>query len=131
PGHPPSRPGNGRGQRRQFRAPARPWRNPGTRRRRCGARILRTDHACPGHPGCGPGRLPVENSMPRKILNTLIFALIAVVVAALGYWNLAPDSARVVQQSSDDNAVDFYVVAAHTVQFQDDEIGRASCRERV
>ena len=32
--------------------------------------------------------------MPRKILNTLIFALIAVVVAALGYWNLAPDSAR-------------------------------------
>ena len=58
--------------------------------------------------------------MPRKILNILIFALIAVVVAALGYWNLAPDSARVTQQSSDDNVVDFYVVGARTVQFQDD-----------
>lgn len=58
--------------------------------------------------------------MPRKILNTLIFALIAVVVAALGYWNLAPDSARVTQQSGDDNVVDFYVMGARTVQFQDD-----------
>lgn len=58
--------------------------------------------------------------MPRKILNTLIFALIAVVVAALGYWNLAPDSARLSQQASDDNVVDFYAVGARTVQFQDD-----------
>ena len=58
--------------------------------------------------------------MPRKILNTLIFALIAVVVAALGYWNLAPDSGRQAQQASDDNVVDFYAVGARTVQFQDD-----------
>ena len=58
--------------------------------------------------------------MPRKILNTLIFALIAVVVAALGYWNLAPDSARQAQRASDNNVVDFYAVGARTVQFQDD-----------
>ena len=58
--------------------------------------------------------------MPRKILNTLIFALIAVVVAALGYWNLAPDSTRQAQRASDDNVVDFYAVGARTVQFQDD-----------
>ena len=58
--------------------------------------------------------------MPRKILNTLIFALIAVVVAALGYWNLAPDSARQAQQANNDNVVDFYAVGARTVQFQDD-----------
>ena len=58
--------------------------------------------------------------MSRKILNTLIFALIAVVVAALGYWNLAPDSARQPRQASDDNIVDFYAMGARTVQFQDD-----------
>lgn len=58
--------------------------------------------------------------MPRKILNSLIFGLIAVVVAALGYWNLAPDSARTTQQGGDDNVIDFYVVGARTVQYQDD-----------
>ncbi|QMV62545.1 LPS export ABC transporter periplasmic protein LptC [Pseudomonas berkeleyensis] len=58
--------------------------------------------------------------MLRKALNTLIFVLIAGAVAALGYWNIAPDSARQTQQASDDDAVDFYVLGAHTVQFQDD-----------
>ena len=58
--------------------------------------------------------------MPRKILNTLIFALIAVVVAALGYWNLAPDTDRQARQNANDNVIDFYVVGARTVQFQDD-----------
>ncbi|HEY1026119.1 MAG TPA: LPS export ABC transporter periplasmic protein LptC [Pseudomonas sp.] len=58
--------------------------------------------------------------MLRKAFNILIFALIAAVVAALGYWNIAPDSARQPQQAGEDNAVDFYVVGAHTVQYQDD-----------
>ena len=58
--------------------------------------------------------------MPRKITNTLILALIAVVVAALGYWNLAPDTDRQARQNANDNAIDFYVVGARTVQFQDD-----------
>lgn len=58
--------------------------------------------------------------MPRKILNTLIFALIAVIVAALGYWNIAPDSTRQTQQSNDEQAIDFYVIGARSVQYQDD-----------
>ncbi|EJO94148.1 hypothetical protein A471_08544, partial [Ectopseudomonas mendocina DLHK] len=58
--------------------------------------------------------------MPRKILNTLIFALITVIVAALGYWNIAPDSTRQTQQSNDEQAIDFYVIGARSVQYQDD-----------
>ncbi|MBA4244362.1 LPS export ABC transporter periplasmic protein LptC [Pseudomonas sp. KHPS1] len=57
--------------------------------------------------------------MPRKILNTLIFALIAVIVAALGYWNIAPDSTRDTQ-ASDEHVIDFYVIGARSVQYQDD-----------
>ncbi|ERI50468.1 lipopolysaccharide ABC transporter permease LptC [Pseudomonas sp. EGD-AK9] len=58
--------------------------------------------------------------MQRKALNYLIFALIASLVAALGYWNIAPDGDRQAQPADSDNAVDFYVVGARTVQFQDD-----------
>lgn len=57
--------------------------------------------------------------MLRKAVNILIFAVIAVAVAALGYWNLAP-SPRQNLQISTDSAVDFYVLGAHTVQFQED-----------
>ena len=58
--------------------------------------------------------------MPRKITNTLILALIAVVVAALGYWNLTPDTDRQARQNANDNVIYFYVVGARAVQFQDD-----------
>ncbi|MGG2395895.1 LPS export ABC transporter periplasmic protein LptC [Pseudomonas sp. SH1-B] len=58
--------------------------------------------------------------MLRKAINTLIFALIAVVVAALGYWNIAPENAQRSQPANNDNVVDFYVVGARTVQYQDD-----------
>lgn len=58
--------------------------------------------------------------MPRKALNILIFALIAVLVAALGYWNIAPDSSPPSRQAGGAEVIDFYAVGAHTVQFQDD-----------
>ncbi|MFI8745367.1 LPS export ABC transporter periplasmic protein LptC [Pseudomonas sp. NPDC077186] len=58
--------------------------------------------------------------MQRKALNYLIFALIAALVAALGYWNIAPNGDRQAQSAGSDNAVDFYVLGARTVQFQDD-----------
>src|SRR5690606_7995689 len=58
--------------------------------------------------------------MPRKAFNVLVFALIAALVAALGYWNIAPDSRPQAQHSADANAVDFYVLGAHTVQYQED-----------
>ncbi|MFI8979034.1 LPS export ABC transporter periplasmic protein LptC [Ectopseudomonas khazarica] len=58
--------------------------------------------------------------MLRKAINTLIFALIAAVVAALGYWNIAPENTHKPQQASNDDAIDFYVLGARTVQYQDD-----------
>ena len=58
--------------------------------------------------------------MLHKAFNILIFTLIAAVVAALGYWNIAPDSARQARQANDEHAVDFYVIGAQTVQYQDD-----------
>jgi lipopolysaccharide export system protein LptC len=58
--------------------------------------------------------------MLRKALNYLVFALIAALVAALGYWNIAPDGDRQAQLAGTDNTIDFYVIGARTVQFQDD-----------
>lgn len=58
--------------------------------------------------------------MLRKALNYLIFALIAAAVAALGYWNIAPDGDRQTQPAGTDSAIDFYVLGARTVQYQDD-----------
>ncbi|MGP9824189.1 LPS export ABC transporter periplasmic protein LptC [Ectopseudomonas khazarica] len=58
--------------------------------------------------------------MPRQAFNTLIFALIAAVVAALGYWNIAPETPHRPQQAGNDDAIDFYVLGARTVQYQDD-----------
>lgn len=58
--------------------------------------------------------------MPRKALNLLIFALIVVLVGALGYWNIAPENTRPTQQADSDDTIDFYAIGAQTVQFQDD-----------
>lgn len=58
--------------------------------------------------------------MPRKAFNILVFALIAALVAALGYWNIAPENRSSPQQAADDETVDFYVVGARTVQYQED-----------
>ncbi len=58
--------------------------------------------------------------MPRKALNYLVFALIAILVAALGYWNIAPENGHQTPQADGDAAVDFYVIGARTVQYQDD-----------
>ena len=59
--------------------------------------------------------------MLRKLLLTLSFGLAALLVAALGYWNLNPDSLLEQKpQASADNAVDFYVLNAKSVEFQAD-----------
>lgn len=59
--------------------------------------------------------------MPRKLSNIVLFAFIATLVAALGYWNLGPDSFdEQPQTSARENAIDFYVVNASTVQYQAD-----------
>lgn len=59
--------------------------------------------------------------MPRKLFNIALFAFVALLVAALGYWNLNPDSFD--QQSGKtetDNAIDFYATNTYTVQYQAD-----------
>lgn len=59
--------------------------------------------------------------MPRKLFNTVLFAFVALLVAALGYWNLSPDGFN--EQSrhaGTDNAIDFYATNTYTVQYQVD-----------
>ncbi len=57
--------------------------------------------------------------MLRKLLLTLSFGLAALLVAALGYWNLNPESLLEQKpQAVADNAVDFYVINAKTTEYQ-------------
>jgi lipopolysaccharide export system protein LptC len=59
--------------------------------------------------------------MPRKLVNFILFALAAVLVAALGYWNLNPASLNEQASKADaDNTIDFYANNTHTVQYQAD-----------
>ena len=59
--------------------------------------------------------------MPRKLFNIALFAGVALLVAALGYWNLSPESFN--QQpnaAGTDTAIDFYANNTYTVQYQAD-----------
>lgn len=59
--------------------------------------------------------------MPGKLRNALLATLIAALLVALGYWNIRPESFMDKPAKADaDNAIDFYVLKAHTVQFQED-----------
>lgn len=59
--------------------------------------------------------------MPRKLLNLLLLACAALLVAALGYWNLNPDEAHTVKGGgTPENLVDFYAHNTFTVQYQAD-----------
>ncbi len=59
--------------------------------------------------------------MPRKLLNILLFACAALLVAALGYWNLSPEGFNQQPQTATaDNAIDFYASSTYTVQYQAD-----------
>ena len=59
--------------------------------------------------------------MPRKLLNLSLLACAALLVAALGYWNLNPDEANTVKSSgAPENLVDFYAHNTYTVQYQAD-----------
>ncbi|CAD5106790.1 LPS export ABC transporter periplasmic protein LptC [Zestomonas carbonaria] len=57
--------------------------------------------------------------MLRKLLLTLSFVAGALLLAALGYWNIAPESDQA-PLAETENAVDFYVSNARTVQYQPD-----------
>ena len=59
--------------------------------------------------------------MPRKLLNLSLLACAALLVAALGYWNLNPDEANTVKSGgAPENLVDFYAHNTYTVQYQAD-----------
>ncbi|WP_339080026.1 LPS export ABC transporter periplasmic protein LptC [Pseudomonas sp. TMP9] len=59
--------------------------------------------------------------MPRKLFNVALIAGVALLVAALGFWNLSPESFN--QQpnaAGTDTAIDFYATNTYTVQYQAD-----------
>lgn len=59
--------------------------------------------------------------MLRKLLNPVLFTLAALLLAAVGYWNINPDSfSERPARPGSENAIDFYVVGANTVQYQAD-----------
>ncbi len=57
----------------------------------------------------------------KKIRNIALFSVIAALLAAIGYWNISPETfldqpvARV-----DESAIDYYAINAHSVQFLPD-----------
>ena len=57
----------------------------------------------------------------KKIRNFALFGVIAAVLAAVGYWNISPESFldKPVAQT-DESAIDYYAINAHSVQFLPD-----------
>ena len=59
--------------------------------------------------------------MLRKLLTPVLYTCAAALLAAVGYWNINPDSfSERPAQPGGENAIDFYVVNATTVQYQAD-----------
>ncbi len=57
----------------------------------------------------------------KKVRNIALLAVIAAVLAAIGYWNVSPESFldQPVAQV-DESAIDYYAINAHSVQFMPD-----------
>lgn len=58
--------------------------------------------------------------MNGKLRTYLIGLLLVALVGALGYWNVRPESFMERKAATAENAIDFYVVGAHTLQFRED-----------
>ncbi len=59
--------------------------------------------------------------MLRKLRLPLILAALAVLLAAVGYWNIRPASFTDRHATAlDDSAIDFYATNTHTLQYQAD-----------
>ena len=59
--------------------------------------------------------------MPRKLFNIALFAFVALLVAALGYWNLSPESFnQQTHSAAAESSIDFYATNTYTVQYQAD-----------
>ncbi len=57
----------------------------------------------------------------KKIRNIALFSVIAALLAAIGYWNISPETFldQPVAQV-DESAIDYYAINAHSVQFLPD-----------
>ena len=60
--------------------------------------------------------------MSKNFRLALILIPVAALLIALGYWNIRPESfmERQASAQADENAIDFYVVNASSVQYQED-----------
>ncbi|WP_313738607.1 LPS export ABC transporter periplasmic protein LptC [Pseudomonas sp.] len=58
----------------------------------------------------------------KKAKNIVLFSVIAALLGAVGYWNLSPESFLddTPQAQVDENAIDYYAINAHSVQFLPD-----------
>jgi lipopolysaccharide export system protein LptC len=65
---------------------------------------------------------PNMESKMRKARFVLTLVILAGLLGALGYWNIRPESfsERPPAARQNENAIDFYVTNARTLQFQDD-----------
>ncbi len=59
--------------------------------------------------------------MLRKFFTAVLFTAAAALLVAVGYWNISPDSfSDKPAQNGTENPIDFYVINADTVQYQQD-----------
>lgn len=59
--------------------------------------------------------------MNSKLRNYVVGLLIVALLAAVGYWNVRPESFMEKNAGNEsENAIDFYVIGASTLQFQED-----------
>lgn len=57
----------------------------------------------------------------KKIRNIALLSVIAALLAAVGYWNISPESFLDRPAASvDESAIDYYAINAHSVQFLPD-----------
>ena len=59
--------------------------------------------------------------LSKKIRNILLFAVIAAIFAAVGYWNISPE--RFLERPAaqvDETQIDYYAINAHSIQYMPD-----------
>ncbi|CAM3291279.1 LPS export ABC transporter periplasmic protein LptC [Pseudomonas floridensis] len=57
----------------------------------------------------------------KKIRKFLLFGVLALLLAAVGYWNISPESFMDQPMTAvDENAIDYYAINAHSVQYLPD-----------
>ena len=59
--------------------------------------------------------------LSKKFRTFLIFGVLAVLLAAVGYWNVSPESFMDQPKAAvDESAIDYYAINAHSIQYLPD-----------